>query len=353
MMKVFRSAVNFTKCASAFVYLAIAAVGFASTSESTRADAIADFYKGKTLRILIGSTAGGEFDQLARLLARHIGRHIPGNPNVIGVNVPGAAGITMGNQLYATADKDGTTLGIINNNLPMLEAVGATGVRYRMAALDWIGSMAPVTDIIVAWHEKGIKTVNDARKVEVVVGALGRANLTYFFPLLVNDLAGTKFKVVTGYRGGAEINLAMERREIDGRSTPWSSLKITKPEWIRDRKVEFLVQAGRKSTEIELASVPSIDELAKTDEQRAIVNLMTAASRLGRPFAVAPDTPAERVAALRIAFQQTMQDPAFMKEASVGSIELSPIRGEELQAIVESVLRTSKHVTQKAKKYIE
>jgi tripartite-type tricarboxylate transporter receptor subunit TctC len=333
----------------------VALIAFAAglNASPAFADPVADFYKGKVVRILVGASAGGEFDVLGRLVARHIGRHIPGNPNVIGVNMPGAAGLLMTNHLFNNAEQDGTSIGVVNNNHPMLAAVGADGVRFKIGELHWLGSVAPVTDLIVVWHEKGIKSIEQARKTEIVVGSLGRGNLTYYFPAMMNDLVGTKFKIVTGYRGGAGINLAMERREVDARSSSWSSLKTTNAAWLRDRKIDFLVQAGARLNLPEMKSVPSFEALARNDDDLAVIALMMAASKLGRPFAAAPGTPSERVAALRRAFEQTMRDQAFLRDAAAASVEPAPVSGAELTAIVNRVQATPMAVTQRAKKYLD
>jgi tripartite-type tricarboxylate transporter receptor subunit TctC len=316
------------------------------------AESVADFYKGKTVRLLIGTSAGGEYDVLGRLVGRHLGKHIPGNPSVIGVNMPGAFGIPMSNHLYSRAERDGTVLGVVNNNHPMLEATGGD-IRFKVAEFGWIGAIAPVENMMVVWATRGVKTIDDARKTELTVGSIGRGNLTYAFPTLMNDLVGTKFRVVIGYRGGAEVSLAMERGEVDARSTSWSSLKSTNSDWIREGKINFLVQAGPRSKEKDLASLPSIEDLARSADDKAVMDLIFAGSRMGRPIAAAPDIPADRLAALRRAYAATMQDPAFRKDAAQSAVDVDPVRGEELEAIVMRVQAMPKHVAQRAKKFLE
>jgi tripartite-type tricarboxylate transporter receptor subunit TctC len=334
--------------------LAIVAAAFlAIPTGEGRADTVGDFYKGKTVRIHVGASAGGEYDLLARLIGKHIGRFIPGNPNVIIVNMPGAIGVTMSNHLYARAEKDGTALGLVNNNQPIMEVLGVASIRFKLAQFRWIGAIAPVENMIIVRSARGVKTVDEARKTELVVGSMGRGNLTYAFPALMNDLVGTRFKIVTGYVSGPEMNLALERGEVDARSSSWSSLVSTNADWIRDKKIQILVQAGPRSKEKDLASLPSIEDLAKNADDKAVVDLIFAGSRMGRPLAAPPEIPADRLAALRNAFAAVMKDPAFLKDAAAASVTVDPVSSGELEAVIARVQSIPKHVVQRAKKYLE
>jgi tripartite-type tricarboxylate transporter receptor subunit TctC len=317
------------------------------------ADSVADFYKGKVVRILIGSAAGGEYDVLGRLVGRHLGKHIPGNPSVIGVNMPGAFALNQANHLYLNAERDGTTIGTINNGLPLMETVGGEGVRFKAAEFEWIGSTSAVTSMMIAWHSKGVKTIEDARNTELVAGSMGRGNLTYVFPALMNDLIGTRFKIVVGYRGGSEINLAMERGEVDARSATESSLRSINTSWLRENKINFLVQAGARSTTPELQSLPMVEDLARNAEDRAVIELIMSAYKMGRPFTAPPGVPPERLAALRKAFVDVMKDPEFRQEAKTIDLDVDPVSGAQLQAIMEALQRMPKNVAQRAKKYFE
>ena len=258
---------------------------------------------------------------------KHLGKHIPGNPSVIGVNMPGAFALNQANHLYLNAERDGTTIGTINNGMPLMEAVGGEGVRFKAAEFQWIGSTAAVTSMMVVWHDKGVKTIEDARKTELVVGSMGRGNLTYVFPALMNDLIGTRFKIVVGYRGGSEINLAMERGEVDARSATESSLRSINTSWLRENKINFLVQAGARSTNQELQSLPMIEDLARNDEDRAVIELIMSAYKMGRPFAAPPGVPPERLTALRKAFDAVMKDPEFLQDAKTITLDVEPVRG--------------------------
>jgi tripartite-type tricarboxylate transporter receptor subunit TctC len=217
----------------------------------------ADFYRGKTVRVLIGVGVGGDYDVQGRFLARHIGRHIPGTPSVVAENMTGAGGLKMTNWLYEVAPKDGTVFGIIANNFPALQAAGGAGVQFEAAKFQWLGAMTRETNTMVVWHTAGVKTVDDVRRIEVAAGASGRGAITYTFPAMMNELLGTKFKIVTGYAGGNEINLAMERGEVAARINSWSSWKATRPDWVRDGKIVIIAQGGRRSPE--LPNVPSVE----------------------------------------------------------------------------------------------
>ncbi len=224
---------------------------------------VADFYKGKTVNLLIGVGVGGEYDLHARLSGRYIGKHIPGNPTVVPQNMTGAGGLKMANYLYTVAPKDGTSLGMMANNFPMMQAVGANGVQFDATQMAWIGSIAPTVETMGVWHTAGVNSVEDARNKEVVAGASGRGAITFTFPTAMNEFLGTKFKIVTGYEGGNAINLAIERGEVQARNNTWSSWKVTKADWLRDKKIVIIAQAGPKAKD--LPGVPSLTELARND----------------------------------------------------------------------------------------
>jgi tripartite-type tricarboxylate transporter receptor subunit TctC len=192
-----------------------------SASGAAPADPIADFYRGKTVNVLIGVGVGGEYDIQARLVARHIGKHIPGNPTVVAQNMTGAGGLRMINYLYNVAAKDGTNIGMIANAFPAMQAVGIAGVQFDAGKMQWLGSIAPGVETMTVWHTTGVKNIEDARKREVVAGASARGAITYIYPAMMNELLGTRFKIVTGYPGGNEINLAMERGEVEARNNTW------------------------------------------------------------------------------------------------------------------------------------
>jgi len=315
------------------------------------AQSVADFYTGKTVNILIGVGVGGEYDLHARLTGRFIGRHVPGNPTVVAQNMTGAGGVKMANYLYTVAAKDGTNIGMLSNTLPMLQATGAPGLQLDAAKFNWIGSISPTVETIAVWHNAGVKTIEDARKQEVVVGASGKGAITHTFPTAMNELLGTKFKVIVGYEGGNAINLAVERGELQGRNNTWSSWKVTKADWLRDKKINILAYAGPKPKD--LPGVPSLSELAKNEDDRKVLNLITSGTEFGRPLALTPDVPSARVKAMRDAFDATMKDKDFMAEAAKLNIEIDPVKGEHLQKLARELIDMPKPLVQRAKAILE
>jgi tripartite-type tricarboxylate transporter receptor subunit TctC len=222
----------------------------AAAAMPAQAQSVADFYKGKTVNVLIGVAPGGEYDLQARLVARHIGKHIPGRPNVVPQNMTGAGGLNMANYLASIAARDGTYIGMLSNTLPSLQAVGGRGVKFDSNKFLWLGTIAPVVETMAVWHTAEVKSVADASEREIVAGSTGRGSTTHVYPAMMNEFLGTKFKLVTGYRGGADINLAIERREIDGRSNYWTGWTTVKPDWIREGKLKFLFRTGPKAPEM-------------------------------------------------------------------------------------------------------
>ena len=322
----------------------------AALPAAAQAQSVADFYRGKTVNVYIGVGVGGEYDIQARLIARHIAKHIPGNPSVVPQNMTGAGGLKMANYLFQQAPQDGTSIGMMGNNFPSTQAVGAQGVQFDANRFRWLGTIAPVVETMTVWHTAGVTNVDQARAKEVVAGATGRGAITYFYPAMMNSLLGTKFKIVTGYPGGNEINLAMERGEVQARNNTWSSGKATRPEWIKDKNIAVLVQAGPRAKDLD---APSVEDLAKNPDDRLLIELIVSGTQLGRPLAIAPDAPADRVAALRAAFRATMADPEFRAEAAKLNFEVDPVDGEALQKVVAKVLATPKAIAERAKEFLE
>ncbi|MGE5538605.1 MAG: Bug family tripartite tricarboxylate transporter substrate binding protein [Gemmatimonas sp.] len=330
----------------------LASVAMLATVPAAHAQSPAEFYRGKKVDVLIGVGVGGEYDQHARLTARWIGKHIPGNPNVVPQNMTGAGGLKMANFLYAVAPKDGTAIGMIANNFPMVQAVEGNGVQFDANKFLWIGSISPTVETLTVWHTANINSVADAKTREVVVGASGRGAITYVFPAVMNAILGTKFKIVTGYEGGNAINLAMEKGEVEGRNNTWSSWKTTHPDWLKDGTIKVIAWAGPKPKDMP-DSIPSLESLAANDDDRQIIELAVSGTYLGRPLATTPGVSADRVKALRDAFDATMKDPEFLKDAAQMKIEVEPVRGEDMQKIVAKVLATPKNLAMKAKEIVE
>src|SRR5215213_1142021 len=313
------------------------------------AETVADFYKGKTVNVLIGVGAGGEYDLQARLVARFLAKHIPGNPLVVAQNMTGAGGLKMANYLYDVAPKDGTYIGMLANSFPALQVVGLDGLQFDASKFGWLGTMAATVETMAVWHTAGVHSVEDARKREIVAGASGKGAITYTLPAVMNEVLGTKFKIVTGYTGGNQINLAMERGEVQARNNTWSSWKATKADWLKEKKITVIAQAGPRAPDLD---APSVEDAARTPEERQLIELLVSGTQLGRPFAT-NEAPADRVAALRSAFASTMKDPEFLSEAQALGFDVDPVLGEKMQGIVEKVLSTPKDVAAKAKGLLE
>lgn len=334
------------------LFLSVIAGAVMSIAPGIHSSAAADeFYKGKTISLLIGHEAGGEYDTDARLVGRHIGRHIPGNPTIIPQNMTGASGMRVTNFVYNSAPHDGTTIGMMAENLLQNQAFGLKGIQYDARKLNWIGSLNHTSEIIITRSGSGVNTLDDARKREVIIGTSTKLTIHYVMTTLMNTYLGTKFKIVTGYKGGTSMNLALERNEIDGRVIAWSALKLDKPEWIADKKVNILAQLGPKAED--LPQVPSVEDLVKNPEDLRLIALFTAANRLGRPLATTPATPKDRVQMLRTAFDATMKDPAFLKDAKKLHIDISPVRGVDMAKETREVLATSPSIIAKAKALME
>ena len=315
------------------------------------ADPVADFYKGKTINALVGVSAGGEYDLKLRLVARHIGKYIPGKPTVIPQNMTGATGMVMANFLYNVAPQDGTYIGVIQNGLPTSQAVGVDGVKFDATRFQWIGSIAPTTETMVTWKTTGVTTIEEARRTEVIVGAVGSSGITLSFPVMLNDLVGTRFRMVLGYTGSGALDLAMERGEVSGRAGSWSSMKASKPNWIANKDLNVIVHSGPKPKD--LPGVPSAEDFVQGAEDRQVMDVVTVGDTLGHPFAAAPGVPAERVAALRKAFVEMLDDPDFRKEAAANNLEIDPVSAEALSGAVNRALAASAASKQRARKYFQ
>jgi tripartite-type tricarboxylate transporter receptor subunit TctC len=314
-----------------------------SNAGNASAQSVAEFYAGKQLSLLISSTPGGGYDAYARLLARHMGRHIPGNPTVIPKNMPGAGGLTMANYLYARAPKDGTELGTVQNGLPfekvfhLISPEGQNAV-YDSTKFGWIGSMTQTVFVTVTWHNAPVKTLAEAMSKESTLGASTTGSDSHVLAVLSNNLLGTKFKIVTGYDGSTAVDLAVERGEVDGEAgKDWTTLMSTRPQWITEKKVNILLQMGMKPHP-DLAGVPMAIDLAKTPEDRRIMEMIFAKYGMARPILVPPDIPPERREALRKAFDDTMKDPEFLAEAKKLNMEISPVSGRDVEALVTKIM---------------
>jgi tripartite-type tricarboxylate transporter receptor subunit TctC len=299
----------------------------------------AEFYKGKTVRLVVGVGVGSGYDINARLLARHMSKHIPGNPQIIVQNQPGAGSLTMTNQLFAAGPFDGTVFGASFNGLPTTPLLQPTGARFEATKLNWVGSTNRETQAMYVWGASPIMTLGELTSKEFIVGAQAPGSTQYDYPKLGEKLFGWKVKVITGYEATPKIHLAMERGEVYGTWANWSTLKAISEAWIKEKKIRILAQwALRKHAE--MPDVPLILELAKTEEQKRSMALALARLEFGRPFFLPPNVPADRVNAIRRAFDATMKDPEFLAEAEKLKIEVDPLTGEQVAALIVDIYKT-------------
>jgi tripartite-type tricarboxylate transporter receptor subunit TctC len=316
-----------------------------------KADPVADFYRGKTINLIVGTSAGNDYDYRGRLVARHIGRFIPGEPTVVPQNMPGAGGIKAANYIAAIAPKDGTTVHMIMTNMMTAQAMALHGIEFDTRKFRWIGNTTSTPNVINSWHTSGITKIEQVKTKELVVGApKGTAGVIY--PTLLNKLAGMKFKIVTGYKGGNEVNIAMERGEVLGRgSNSWASWKSTRPQWLAEKKIFILAQVGLKR-DPELSGVPTLIELVSNDRDRKLTTFVSAETAISRALVTTPDVPVERVTALRRAFDAMVKDPQFLAEAQKSKMEIEPMTGEDSQVIADSIVNTPADVLAYAKEVL-
>jgi tripartite-type tricarboxylate transporter receptor subunit TctC len=325
----------------------LAAVALALGAASS-AGAQASFYKGKTVDIYIGYSVGGGYDLYARMLARHIGKHIPGNPTVVPKNMEGAASLRLANWLAKAAPKDGTVFGTIGRGTAFDPLLGQAGALFKGTDFTWIGSANNEVSICASWQRSGVATFDDVFTKELVVGATGPSDDTAQFPKALNAVLGTKFKVVAGYPGGNDIVLAMERGEVQGRcGWSWSTVVSTHAAWLTERKINVLVQLGLEK-HADLPNIPLVMDFATTEEQKQILQLIFARQVMGRPFLAPPGVPRDRADVLRQAFMETMNDRDFLADAGNAKLEIAPVSGDKVEALVRQVLDTPASVAAKA-----
>jgi tripartite-type tricarboxylate transporter receptor subunit TctC len=344
-----RERVRMTKNARASVLAAVLVlvVAFLLVS-AARAQSVADFYRGRTIDLNIGYSVGGGYDLYARLIARRLGAHIPGNPTVVPKNMEGAGSLRLANYLYSAAPTDGTVIGAVSRGAAFDPLLNEKGARFDASKFSWIGSANNEVSVCVARASSEVTKFDDLFTKQLTIGSTGAADDTYQFPALINAVLGTKFKIVTGYPGGNDVSLALERGEVQGRcGWSWSSIKTTRVNWVRDRRIIVLVQMSL-AKHPDLPDVPLIMALAKTDEQRQIFKMIFARQTMGRPYVAPPGVPADRLAALRKAFMDTMADKEFLDEAEQNKFEINPVSGEQLEALVKEIYQTPPEVVKKA-----
>ena len=307
-----------------------------------------DFFAKNELKIIVGSSAGGGYDTYGRLLGRHIGRHLDGNPTVVVSNKVGAAGLIAANELYNIYPRDGSTIVTPNRNIPTEPLFGNPGARYDALKFNWIGSMNNEVSVCGVWSTVPVKDLHDMQTRGLVVGGSSSGDDSIVFPKILNALLGTKLKIVSGYPGGNDINLAIERGEVEGRcALSYSSILATRPEWVRDHKLRVVLQLSFDKHP-DLPDVPTILEVGGKDKEGAL-RLIFARQLWGRPFIAPPGVPEARVAQLRTAFMDTLNDKEFMAEADKARIEIHPVAGADIQKVVEGLYKLPAAVVEQAK----
>ena len=332
---------------------AVAAVLAASSAAMARADTVEDFYRGKAMTMVISTGVGGGYDVGGRVVARHFPKHIPGNPTMVPRNMPGAGHVRATNFMAVQAPRDGTHVATVGNPIALHQILDGTGIHFDIAKLNWLGSSESSNGAVYVWANTGVKTIDDARKQEVLLGATGAGGGNLQYPALMNNMLGTKFRVIAGYSTGSDIPLAMERGEVHGRANhSFSSLMAQRADWVTQNKINILAQIGLKP-EVGFENVPLLLDLAKNDTERAIIKLYSVPIALGRPVLTTPDVPAERIAALRRAFDATMTDAEFLADAKRSRLDVSPVSGVELQRIIEDLVATPPAMIAAAKSAVE
>ncbi|MEA2978843.1 MAG: hypothetical protein QOF09_666 [Alphaproteobacteria bacterium] len=307
----------------------------AALSLAASAANAADFYQGKQVTIVVGFSAAGTYDATARLFARHLGKHLAGKPTVIVRNMPGAGSLVATNSLYSSAPKDGTTLGVVGGGIVLEPLLNNPQANYDARRFNWIGGRTPDNFLCLVWHTVPVNALQDVMRRETVVGATGPGSRTLTYPKALNELLGTKFKIVSGYPGGNEITLALERGEVEG-YCGWAlgSIRTRAPDWIRDGKIRPLAQFTLSKSGV-LPNVPLAADLAGTENGRRAVEFFAADSVLAWPLLAPPDVPAERVIELRAAFTEMMQDPQLLAEAATQGLDIDPVSGAEIAALID------------------
>jgi len=323
---------------------ALAAAVLLPMPAARAAEEASDFYRGKTITVVVGFGAGGGYDIYARLLAHHLGNHIAGAPNVVVQNMEGAGSVRAANYVYSVAPKDGTVIAAVNQNMPMYQMLGGAGAQFNAAQINWLGSMAYSNGTLYTWYQSGIRTLADAKSREVLLGGVGTTSDSYIYPTLINGLLGTRFKVINGYAGTKEIHLALERGEVMGRGgNTWASLTTSNQDWVDQKKINLLVQIGFKS-EPEIGQVPLLIDLVNTPEEKQIVTVVTLPTALGYTNWLAPEVPAGRMKLLREAYAATMRDQAFLDEAGKHAMMIRPQTGAEIAALIKQAASVPKPV---------
>jgi tripartite-type tricarboxylate transporter receptor subunit TctC len=340
---------NERRIVCAFIALVLIGLG---TSPARAQDSVAEFYRGRNLNLIVGYSAGGGYDTYSRILARHLGKHIPGNPAIVVQNMPGAGSLKLANYLFNVAPKDGSTIGIFSRGMAMEPLIGASNTQFDSSKFAWLGSGTSEVSVFVLWHTAPVKTFQDMLTTPFTVGGEGSGSDPDIYALLLKNAFGAKLKLISGYPGTAEVAIALERGEVDSRASwSWSSIKTLKPDWIREKKVIFPVQLNLSPGK-DLPDVPLIMQFARTDAQRQMLKLILSRQEMARPYAAPPGIPNDRKAALRKAFDETWADPELLAEMKARGQEVNPVSGADIDKLVAELYATPKDVVAETRKAI-
>jgi tripartite-type tricarboxylate transporter receptor subunit TctC len=301
------------------------------------------FFRGKTIQLYIGFAPGGSYDYYGRVVARYLGKHIPGNPTIVPQNMPGAGSFQAANFVYHAAPKDGTAMAVVTQTLALEEALQTPGVQYKSAEFTWIGRMTAILEVTLTWKTSKAKTIEDAKRYEIPIGATGPGSPSEGYPKLLNALAGTKFKIISGYPGSTQVMMAAERGEVDGALTSWNTLKRTKQDWLANGAINLLVQYALERHP-DLPNVPAVVELGKTPADKQALAFYASGAALGRSLLAPPGLPAERVTMLRAAFETMLKDPEFLAEMDKTKLEFQPASGDEVQKLIRDTANAPREV---------
>ena len=311
------------------------------------------FFKGRQITFLIGAGAGGGYDAYFRTFARYVVHHIPGNPSIVPKNMPAASGLAAANTLYTSSDRDGATIGAFPNNIPMNTLFGNPGARYDARKLNWLGSIGKLENVCATWITSPIKTIAQAREREVIVAAAAATSNSAIMPKVLNALIGTKFKIVSGYDPGSGMTLALESGETEGVcGLSWSTIKAARPQWIKNDKLNVLVQLGLAKLP-ELPNVPSGLDLVSDPVKKQVLELILIRQEIGRPLAAPPGVPADRLEVLRQAFDDTMKDPEFLAEAAKLQLEIEPLDAHAIDTLLANAFASPKAIVAQAAELVE
>lgn len=330
--------------------LMLAALSLVLCATSVSAQSVADFYKGKSISILMGTGPGGSYDLYGRTIAEHLGRHIPGRPTIVVEHMPGAGGVVAGNHIFGPAPQDGSKI-LLSHALPLVERMSPKGVQFKTANMHWLGAYDAIAQMMVLWHTVPVRTLDELRTADFVVGSFNKTHLSYQWAMLTKNVLGTNYKVTTGYPSGNHLNLAMERGEIAGWTISWENLHAVNAQWLHDKKVRIFVQYTVERLR-DLPDVPTLAEISPPDK-RPMAEFIASGTPFARALAVGPGVPKDRVAALRKAFDDLMQDQEFLAVAKKRKLDINPRNAAATHALLEKIVGASPQLVAQVVKAIE